>query len=178
MSGGDRPASAEPGYRFGVRLSRAADFLLGGIAGTILFVMMAITFVDVTGRYFLNAPLSGGYELTQILMLSTVLAGLPTVTRRGDNVTVGLFDRALRRPIRIARDSVVAMMIAFASGYLAWRLHLLGGRFSLFGDTTGTLHIPLAPIAYAGAGAMALTALAALFHLADAWMRTSEDAGR
>jgi TRAP-type C4-dicarboxylate transport system permease small subunit len=178
MSGGDRPAGAEPRYRFGARLSRAADLLLGSIAGTILFVMMVVTFIDVTGRYLFNAPLSGGYELTQLLMLSMVFAGLPSVTRRGDHVTVDLFDRAFRGPILIVRNSVVALIIACASGFLAWRLYLLSERFLSFGDTTATLRIPLAPIAYAGAGAMVLTALAALFRLADAWTHTSEEAGR
>lgn len=178
MSGSERSAGAGPAHRFAAPLSRTADFVLGGVAGVTLFGMMAITFIDVTGRYLFNAPLPGGYELTQLLMLSMVFAGLPTVTRRGDHVTVGVFDRAFRGPIRVARDSFVAAIIAFASGFLAWRLHLLGERFSLFGDTTGTLRIPLAPIAYAGAGAVVLTALAALFQLADAWMHRPEEIGQ
>jgi TRAP-type C4-dicarboxylate transport system permease small subunit len=160
---------AEPEYRLVAPLSRAADVVLGGVAAALLFVMMSVTFVDVTGRYVFNSPLPGGYELTQLLMLSLVFAGLPTVTRRGDHITVGLFDNAFRGWVRALRDTTIWLVVAIAAAYLAWRLYLLGGRFSLFGDTTATLRIPLAPIAYAGAGAMLLAALSAFIRLAEAW---------
>jgi TRAP-type C4-dicarboxylate transport system permease small subunit len=168
--------SAEPEYRLAPALSRAADLVLGGVAAAILFAMMAVTFVDVTGRYLFNSPLPGGYEFTQLLMLSLVFAGLPTVTRRGDHITVGLFDNAFRGRVRALRDTTISLIVVVAAGYLAWRLYLLGGRFSMFGDTTATVRIPLAPIAYAGAGAMALAALAALVRLVEAWMGASGEA--
>lgn len=178
MSESEQPAGAEPAYRLAAPLSHAADFVLGGIAAAILFAMMAVTFVDVAGRYLFNSPLPGGYEFTQLLMLSMVFAGLPTVTRRGDHITVGLFAGAFRGRIRAIRDSVIALLVAVASGYLAWRLYLLGGRFELFGDTTATLRIRLAPIAYAGAGAMAFAALAALVRFAEAWTHPRQEASR
>jgi TRAP-type C4-dicarboxylate transport system permease small subunit len=174
MSDIDNLGSREPEYRLAASVSHAADQVLGAVAAAILFAMMAVTSVDVTGRYLFNSPLQGGYEFTQLLMLSLVFAGLPTVTRRGDHITVGLFNNAFQGIVRKLRDSIIALVVAVASAYLAWRLYLLGGRFALFGDVTATVRIPLAPIAYAGAGAMVLAAVAALLRLADAWAGARE----
>ena len=40
--------------------------VLGGIAAVILFALMLLTCVDVVGRYFLNMPIYGGFELTEV----------------------------------------------------------------------------------------------------------------
>ncbi len=171
MSDIDSVSSSAPGYRVAVGISHAADFALGAVAAAVLFAMMAVTAVDVVGRYFFNSPLQGGYEFTQLLMLSLVFAGLPTVTRRSDHVSVGLFNHLFRGTIGVVRDAIVALIVAVAAAYLAWRLYLLGGRFAGFGDVTATSRIPLAPFAYAGAGAMVLTARASLILLAEALLR-------
>lgn len=175
MSESQNLSGADPAYRFAAGISRAADLVLGSAAAAILFAMMMVTTVDVTGRYLFNSPLQGGYEFTQLLMLSLVFAGLPTVTRRGDHITVGLFAHAFRGRVRIVRDVIIALIVAVASAYLAWRLYLLGGRFSMFGDVTASVGIPLAPIAYAGAAAMALAALASLVRMAEAFPAGREE---
>lgn len=168
MSDIDNLKKGDPEYRIAAGLSRVADTALGAVAAAILFGMMAVTAVDVCGRYFFNSPLQGGYELTQILMLSVVFAALPSVTRRTEHITVGLFENAFRGWARNIRDAIIALVVVVGSAYLAWRLYILAGRFGAFGDTTATSRIPLAPFAYAGAAAMALCALAAILHAAEA----------
>jgi TRAP-type C4-dicarboxylate transport system permease small subunit len=164
-------ARPDPEYRVAANASHLADTVLGAIASAVLFAMMAVTAVDVTGRYLFNSPLQGGYEFTQLLMLSLVFAGLPTVTRRYDHVTVGLFNNAFKGRLRIARDASIAVIVAIAAAYLGWRLYLLGGRFSGFGDTTATARIQLAPFAYGGAFAMLLTALASVVLFVESFKR-------
>lgn len=176
MSNFDNLERPEPVYLVAARASHWADTVLGAIAAAILFAMMGVTAIDVAGRYLFNSPLQGGYEFTQLLMLSMVFAGLPTVTRRSDHVAVGLFANAFTGKIRIARDVVIALIVAVAAAFLAWRLYLLGGRFAGFGDVTATTGIPLAPLAYAGAGAMVLTAIASIILLLEAFSRRQESA--
>jgi TRAP-type transport system small permease protein len=175
MSDFDDIARPQPVYRVAARVSRLADTVLGAIAAAILFAMMAVTAVDVVGRYLFNSPLQGGYEFTQLLMLSLVFAGLPTVTRRSDHVTVGLFSNAFKGPVRVARDVTIALIVAVAAAFLAWRLYLLGGRFAGFGDVTATTSIPLAPVAYGGSAAMVLTAIASLLLLLEAFTRGRQE---
>jgi TRAP-type C4-dicarboxylate transport system permease small subunit len=162
MSDIDNLKVVDPEYRIGTSVSRLADLVLGSMAALILFAMMSVTAVDVVGRYFLNSPLQGSYELTQLLMLSLVFAALPSVTRRTEHITVGLFENAFTGWMRPARDAVIALLVAVCAVYLAWRLYVLAGRFGAFGDTTATSRLPIAPFAYGGALSMALCAVASL----------------
>ena len=58
----------------------------------ILFALMVITLLDVVGRYFLNAPLAGAFELTRLAMGLLVFSALPLVTARERHIVVSLFD--------------------------------------------------------------------------------------
>ena len=50
-----------------------------GASALVLFALMAMTCIDVVGRYFFNSPLDGATELTQLMMGLIVFAILPTV---------------------------------------------------------------------------------------------------
>ena len=50
--------------------------ILKWIVSLLLFLMMAITFVDVIGRYLFNAPIFGAAEMIQFLLAGTVFSGL------------------------------------------------------------------------------------------------------
>lgn len=174
----EQPIKHEPVYRLAPAASRYADLALGAVAASILFGMMAITAVDVLGRYLFNSPLQGAYELTQLLMASLLFAALPSVTRRGEHITVGLFENAFTGAIGAARDAIIASIVMFCSAYLAWRLYVLAGRFVAFGDTTATSRIPIAPFAYCGAAAVALCALWGLIQAIEALIAPRRSARR
>lgn len=175
MSDIDNLRPAEPVYRVAATASRFADTFLGFVAAAILFGMMAVTAIDVFGRYLFNSPLQGSYELTQLFMQSLIFAALPSVTRRNEHITVGLFENAFAGWALAARNGIIAVVVMVCSAYLAWRLYVLAGRFSAFGDTTATSRIPIAPFAYGGATAMALCALAGLLQLIEALMPLQRD---
>jgi TRAP-type C4-dicarboxylate transport system permease small subunit len=168
MSDIDNLKAADPEYRIGSTASRLADLVLRSVAASILFAMMAVTAVDVFGRYLFNSPLQGSYELTQLFMLALVFSALPSVTRRTEHITVGLFENAFSGWMRAARDVAIAVLVAVCAVYLAWRLYILAGRFGAFGDTTATLRVPIAPFAHAGALSMTLCAIASLVLAAEA----------
>src|SRR5688572_22520035 len=122
MSDIDNLRAGEPDYRAAAAVSRLANTLLGAVAAVVLFAMMAVTAIDVFGRYLFNSPLQGGYEFTQLLMVSLIFAALPSVTRRGEHITVGLFEKAFTGWGRSIRDVVISTVIVIGSAYLAWRL--------------------------------------------------------
>ena len=66
--------------------------LLGYVAGILLFCLMTLTCVDVIGRYFFNTPVTGGFELTEMMLAALIFFGLPLVTIRNEHVTVDLLD--------------------------------------------------------------------------------------
>lgn len=131
--------------------------MLGYAAAAVLLVLMALTCVDVVGRYFLSRPVAGGLEVTEILVAAIVFTALPLVTLRQEHVMVDLFDTVT--PDWLLRAQYVAACLASAlvCGALGWRLFLRAGLMMGYGDTTAVLRLPLYPLTYAMAGLMALT---------------------
>ncbi len=140
-----------------------------------LLAMAVITVIDVVGRYFLNTPLPGGYEIVQYLMALSVFAALPLATRAESHLTVTLFvDRLSGRPRRVHRFIILAIS-ATALALLAWRMGVQAQVLGRTGAASGSLRIPLAPIAWVmtalawlSVAVIAVLMLRALFGIEDA----------
>ena len=150
------------------RLVAAAEFALTAVAGVLLTAMVALTVTDVVRRYFLNAPIPGAYELTQVMLALAIFAGLPLVTARRGHVQVRIvldaMPPSLRGVLERLSDAVVIVVLAGA----AWLLFERARTLALYGDATVLLRIPLAPVAFTLAVLSALAALAALVRLVGA----------
>jgi TRAP-type C4-dicarboxylate transport system permease small subunit len=121
--------------------------------------MMALTCVDVVGRYFFNRPVPGGLEMIEILVAATVFSALPLVTLREEHVTVDLLDAIV--PDWLLRVQHVAAYLAAAivSGALAWQLLVRANRMLGYGDTTAVLKLTLYPLTYFMCAGMATVAV-------------------
>lgn len=133
--------------------------LLGGLAAIVLFAMMALTVVDVAGRYLFARPVPGAFELTQILLALLIFTGLPLVSARNGHVTISLADRWFGARAGKIRDRAVALLCALVAGVIAWRLWVLAGRLGDYGDIFEFIGLPKAPLAYAMSGLAAATAV-------------------
>ena len=136
--------------------------VLGAVAAAVLFAMMALTCVDVVGRYFFSRPVFGGFEITEMLLAAMIFLGLPLVTLRNEHVTVDVLD-PITPDWLFRMQHVVACAIGLLStGYLAWRLWLRADTLYAGGETTAQLKFKLAYLTYAMSILMALTAVALL----------------
>ena len=147
-----------PEYRW----ERAADAVLGAAAAVILFCMMSLTFVDVIARYVVNRPVRGGFELTELMLLVLIFAGLPLVSHAREHVTMDLIDRLLAERARAALERAQSLACAALMFLLTWQIWLKAGKIGAYGDTTDVLRIPLAPFIYF---MVAMIALSGLVHL-------------
>jgi TRAP-type C4-dicarboxylate transport system permease small subunit len=124
------------------------DRVLGAAAAILLFGMMALTTADVVSRYFLNWPLRGAFEVTELLLLTLVFAGLPLASRAGEHVTLDFVDALLGA----RAQSLLRRTVEFACGViilgLAWRVWIKAGKIASYGDTTDVLRLPVAPFVY------------------------------
>ena len=136
-------------------LKRRADLLLGVVASAVLFAMMALTVVDVVARYVFNRPLRGAFEVTELMLLVLIFAGLPLVSFSDEHAVMDFIDRLLGP--RAQRWLDAAFML-----FLAWLVWLKANRIWGYRDTTDVLRIVYGPFVYF----MAVTlALAGLIHL-------------
>ena len=134
----------------------------GLLAAVALFTIMWMTVVDVTGRKFFNNSLPGGLEMTEILMVCVIFAGLPLVSWRGEHVVFDTFDRVTPAWLREVQLRAVHVLCFATFCWLAWLMVGKGERFASYGETTSYLRLPLYPVAYTMAALLLVTGLAHL----------------
>jgi TRAP-type C4-dicarboxylate transport system permease small subunit len=124
--------------------------------------MMLLTVVDVVARYVFNRPLAGAFEVTELMLLVLIFAGLPLVTYADEHAVMDFIDRllspraqaSLRRAVQIASAAVMFL--------LTWLIWLKADRIWAYRDATDVLRIVYGPFVYF----MAVTiGLAGLIHL-------------
>lgn len=127
---------------------RRADAVLGVAASAILFCMMSLTFVDVVARYVFNRPLRGAFEVTELMLLVLIFAGLPLVTRADEHVTMDFIDRLLRGAARELLNRGVQLACAAVMFLLTWLVWLKADRIWEYRDATDVLRIVYGPFVY------------------------------
>lgn len=142
--------------------------LLCVIAAIMLLTLMALTCIDVLGRYLFNRPLPGGFELTELGMGALIFTSLPLVTLRRQHVQIDLLD-ILPARWHDVQHAVLGMLTAACMAVIGWRLWIKAGEMAHAGETTATLQISVYPLIYYMAlMAFATTALMILFAWEDA----------
>ncbi len=144
---------------------RRADAVLGIAASALLFSMMVLTFFDVVGRYLLNKPIRGAFEITELGLLVLIFAGLPLVSHADEHVTMDFIDRIL--PDRVARIWVRAMhaICAAIMFFLAWQVWIKANTIAGYADTTDVLRVPIGPFVYFMALMIGLTGIVHVFKM-------------
>lgn len=130
------------------RRTQYADRLLGGAASIILLAMMLLTVADVVGRYLFNRPVRGAFEVTELMMVVLIFAGLPLVSYSDEHAVMDFVDRLLGPAGRLALWRAVQVLCAAFMLLLAWLLWLKAARISAYRDTTDVLRIPYGPFVY------------------------------
>ena len=133
--------------------------LCGTIAAVALFAIMALTLVDVSGRKLFSQSLPGSLELTELLLVAVIFAGLPLVSLRGEHVVFDSLDSLLPAWLRRVQQFVVDGLCAAALAGIAWLMWVKGGQLGEYGETTAQLKMGLAPFVHAMSLLCALTAL-------------------
>src|SRR5690348_498067 len=127
--------------------------------------MMVLTFADVVARYLFNRPIRGGFEVTELLLLVLIFAGLPLVSHADEHVTMDFIDRMLPRRAMAALTRVVHGVVAAIFLILSWEVFLKAQRISRYGDTTDVLLISIGPFVYFMAAMVLLTGLVHVFKM-------------
>jgi len=129
-------------------LRRLLTTLCGLLAALALFALMLLTFVDVVGRKFFSASVTGSLELTELLMVVVIFAALPLVSLRGEHVVFDSLDRWVPAALRHVQQAAVDLLVLALLLGLAWLMWVKAGNMQSYGDITAQLKLPLAPFVY------------------------------
>lgn len=161
--------SSKNNYEVATASSRLM-FWLGTIPGrtltlvscSILFIMMLLTFVDVTGRYIFNSPLPALHEIISFMMPGLIFCILPLVCSKEEHVTIDLLDVFVPEHMKRLQAIFVNLISSGAMFFLAWRLAEKSAAHYEFGEVTDDLYLILWPISLLIAMLSAVAAIALL----------------
>ena len=144
------------------RWKRRADVVLGAAAAGLLLAMMLLSGVAVIARYVFSRPVRGAFEVTELMLVVLIFAGLPLVSFTDEHAVMDFIDRLLGpRGQRWLERSVQTACAGFMF-LLTWLVWRKADRIWAYGDTTDVLRIVYGPFVYF----MALTlGLASVIHL-------------
>jgi TRAP-type C4-dicarboxylate transport system permease small subunit len=139
-------------------LKKLLSACCGLLAAVALFAIMGLTLVDVSGRKFLSESVPGSLELTELLMVAVIFAGLPLVSLKGEHVVFDSLDSFVPRWFRRVQHALVDLLCVAALLGLAWLMWDKGGQMAEYGDTTAQLKLSLAPFVKVMSALIGLTA--------------------
>ena len=142
--------------------------ILGVAASAILFGMMMLTFVDVVLRYVFNRPIASAFELTELMLVVLIFAGLPLVSWADEHVTMDFIDRLLSPATRARLERGVHVITAAIMFFLTWQVWLKADKIWAYRDATDVLRVVYGPFVYFMA---VMIGLAGAIHLYKAFAR-------
>lgn len=113
------------------------------LAAVALFAIMWLTLFDVSGRKLLSESIPGSLELTELLMVVVIFAGLPLVSLRGEHVIFDSLDPFLPAGVLRGLRSLIDGVCALALGWVGWLMWKKGSQMLEYGDTTQQLGVTL-----------------------------------
>lgn len=130
------------------RMCHRIAALLALLGGAVLFGIIILTCISITGRFFVPfdiglGPIRGIYDITEIAMAAAIFAFLPWTHMNGSHARVDLFAGAIPKMVNNLLNLLFDVAMFLAAFYGTWRLYL-GMRDKLsFGETTLIAQIPV-----------------------------------
>ncbi len=111
------------------------------VGAACLFGMVALTCVDVVGRYFKH-PLFGSVELVTFLGVLAVAMALPFTHETKGHIGVELFVRRLPRKSRGVIDLATGIMTLGLFALVTWRMLVYAFKMMRSGEVSMNLELP------------------------------------
>ncbi len=146
-----------------LQLQSLLDKLCGLLCAAALFAIMVLTFFDVGGRKLFSNSIPGSLELTELLMVIVIFAGLPLVSERGEHVIFDSLDSVWPAALVKLQKALVHVICAGLMIALAVLMWQTATQFAGYGETTAQLKISKAPFIY---GMAIFCGITGLVHLA------------
>ncbi|MGF1909446.1 TRAP transporter small permease [Vibrio kasasachensis] len=132
------------GFSFAKTIERG----LGSLAALSLFLMMVITFADVTARNLFNAPIMGSTEMVEVLLAIMVFMAFPLVSWQEENICVDLLDNYFPSKWVGIRQIVINLICSCSLILVAATNWKLAGRSMEYEEVTEILELPLGFVTY------------------------------
>ena len=160
-------------------MRKYSNLVLGSGCVLMLAGLVLLTLADIVGRYWFNSPISGAFELTQIMLAMLIFLALPLTTFGGEHVEVDIFYQMAAPVYQTLMRVFGSVCSVVALSVMAWQLVIKAQNLSHDGAVSDALSFPLSIIGWVGAGSAAISAVMALlllthFSLADEMVHSDQ----
>ena len=140
-------------------------YALGLLSGAACFLMMLLIVINVAGRYILNMPLPGAFEISESVLTVLVFCAF-AITQHDDghirvDVLTTLMPPQLRRTVKSIMLLVGAMLFGLAS-YAAWSF--AAESYAVNEQEWSAIQFPIWPVKFVVFGGLVLLAIQYLLH--------------
>ena len=126
------------------KMSNIVSSTLQYFGGFCMFVMLALTFADVIGRYFLNRPIPGAAEIISLALGIGAFAALPLVTRDREHIKIDIIDKFLKGRVHYIQRLMMLIGTLCWVGFMSWLLFKQAQTFRKYNFLTEYLDLPKA----------------------------------
>jgi TRAP-type C4-dicarboxylate transport system permease small subunit len=123
----------------------ALNTWLAKAGGYVLLCMMALTISDVIGRYFFNSPITGAYEITEVMMVTVVFLFIGYTQAEKGHISIDFVIRLLPQKMRMTIDIVTHLVSLFIMILIGWMNILRCLELMRINEVTPILHVPISP---------------------------------
>lgn len=129
------------------KIGRLSSFLsnLGSVA---LFAMMAITVIDVIGRYIFNTPVLGAFELTEFLVLILIFSFLAYTQAQKRHICVEIIADLLPRKVQFLCNIINNTVCLIIFAMISYMSVIKALELMQTGETSPNLVIPNYPFVF------------------------------
>lgn len=118
---------------------------LARMGGYILLGMMLLTTCDVIGRYVFNSPITGAYEVTEVMMVTVIFLFIGYTQAEKGHISIDLVVRLLPKKVRVTIDIITHLLSLFIIILITWMNILRCLELMRRNEVTAILYIPVSP---------------------------------
>ncbi len=133
--------------RFNEMLSGWAEWIGFGA----IFLMVAVTCVDVLGAKLFLSPVFGALDIMMLAQLIAISFAASTALLRNRHVQVEFFMVIFPKRFQAIVDCLIKLLCLGLFILIVWRLFTHGYHLQTGGEETATARIPMSPFSYASA---------------------------
>jgi len=160
--------------RFGRTINKAT-FAVSLVSYVGVLAIMLLNVADVFMTKSFTKPIQGAYEITEVLLLCTVMASFAYAQSQKAHINMGMVLKRFPRPVALALYGFMGLLSAATAGAVGYAAILQAQSALDRNAVTSVLEIPLYPFYYIEAIAMFFFAVVLLYDAVLAVMAMRND---
>lgn len=128
-----------------------------------VLAIMVLNVGDVLATKFFTKPITGTYEITEVLLLLTVMASFAYAQSQKAHINMGLIIKRFPTSVGLIVYAIMGVLSAATAGAVGYAAVLQAQSAMQRNMVTSVLEIPMYPFYYVEAIAMSLFALVLLY---------------